>query len=342
MSLPDAVIQANKEADEAAAAFDAEMKDTEETSTLEEAAGEDSDQTGQETETQDDANGAEDTIDGEEDNDEQAGEAAAGSDSGGWKQRYDTLLGKYNAEVPRLTRDLDYLRGQVEAMARNSAQRGAAIPEGSEGQSGKGKGFRRHLKKEELDEYDEDILDFQSRLARGEAESVISPVVQHLMQRIEYLEGRAQHDEQDSLWASIERQYPGAKSINDSDPLFAEFLNQTDPASGRTYKEIGEAAYASGDVGRVASLFKAYAGESGGATASPNSGKGKASPPVKPSRSGGGTIRTSPKDKPVLREREISEFFSDVAKGRYAGREDAMKKREAIIESAVLEGRVRP
>jgi len=348
MPLPEAVLEAERIADEAEAAWDAENKETEDvTSTLDELDDTtDGDQTEPESGTPE--------TDEVDDSSILEGDGVTGTEEPGtetpapgldWKQKYSTLLGKYNAEVPRLTRDLDYLRGQVEAMARTTAQRdnspagdvnsGAASPEG---------GFKRHLKKDELEEYDEDILNFQSRLARGEAEAVMSPVVTQLRQRIEQLEGRVVHDEQDSLWGAIEKEHPGAKAVNDNDPLFVDFLNQVDPASGRRYKEIGEAAYAAGDVGRVASLFTVYESSTGGggATSAPPNGNGKVLPPVKPSRSSGGAVRTTPKEKPMLRESEISTFFSDVARGKYVGRETVMKKREAIIESAVLEGRVRP
>lgn len=338
MPLPEAVLEAEREAEAAEAALDA-LEDTDATSTLDELDTDDDDQTGEDTETQD-----------ADDDDEQSEFGYGGEEQGtvdgarsiDWEQRYKSINGKYNAEVPRLTRDLDYLRGQVEAMARTTSQQGSRL-ERDAGAPDANAGFKRHLKKGELEEYDEEILDFQSRLARGEAETVMSPVVSRLLHRIEQLEGRAANDEQDSLWSAIERVHPGAKEINDSDPVFVDFLNLTDGDSGRTYKEIGEAAYASGDVGRVASLFAAYVSSTGGgATASPNGNKRKAAPPVKPSRSSGGTVRTSPIEKPTLRESEINAFFSDVTKGKYAGRDKAMKKREAIIESAVLEGRVRP
>ena len=46
-------------------------------------------------------------------------------------------------------------------------------------------------------------------------------------------------------------------------------------------------------------------------------------------------------EKPVISAADIDRFYSDVAHGRYTGREREKNAREAQIHAAVREGRVR-
>lgn len=189
MALPEAVRLAGEAADEAVEAFDkANAEDNEQGSSLDDVVGADD-------QTQGDGSG-DDGDEGESgDGDDGAGAGdgglGEGSDEGGaanaddakWEQKYRTLQGKYNAEIGRLTRDIDYLRGSVETMA--TARAAAAPAEGADGAAATAPGFKKYLKDDEVKEYDDDILDFQSRVARGEAEAVAEPMVAKLLARIE-------------------------------------------------------------------------------------------------------------------------------------------------------------
>jgi len=261
-----------------------------------------------------------------------------------FEQKYKTLEGKYNAEVPRMTRDLDFLRGRVEAMVQGSQAPAAEEP----GSGNAEPGFKRYLKKEELDEYDADILDFQSRVARGEAEAVNAELRKELQEIKALVTQSSQTSAVDSLWGKIEAHFPGAQQINKSDPLWGEFLNGVEPMSGKTFREIGAAAFSMGDVARMVDLFTSYAGEPGGGAteealpAEIGEGEDTGRPPVKPSRSKGGRSVRKSKAAPVIKQSDIPKFFTEVTQGKYRGREKEMKAREAAIERAVMENRVVP
>jgi len=348
MALPDAVKQAEKEAEEAAAAFDAavdaDAQDTEDISTLD---GSDEQETGDGVEGADD----QETDEGEDKGDAlpdppietERSDAQAGVD---WQQKYRTLEGKYNAEVPRMVRDLEFLRGQVEALSvRPSSEESSA--EGSVAVEAGG-GFKKYLTSDEIEEYDDDILGFQARLARGVAEELISKHLSGVIERVSAVEGQTEAQRGMSLWDAVERQYPGANEINETDPLWAEFLEQSDPLSGLTYLQIGEQAINSGNAGRIVDLLKLYQpleADDGDEDSLDDDDNGEerapaAGPPVKPSRSKGGTVVTKEKPKGNIRESDIQKFFTDVSTGKYAGKEDLRKKRETAIEEAVMEGRV--
>jgi len=341
MALPDAVRQAEKEADEAAAAYDQAIEeDTDRASALD-SIGVDTpaEQPEPPAETADETPEGTVTVDvgGKEARD-------GGKDAAYWEQKYRTLYGKYNAEVPRLTEDIGYLKGQVEALKAHRQQ-----PETSDHESvaTKAGGYRKYLKDSEISEYDESALDLQARLAQGVSEDTAVRIIAPLLARIEALEGSVTQERGQSFWDRVESRYPGANDINDNDPEWVEFLESVDELTGRTYQEIGEEAIAAGDVNRVVRLFNLYAPLD--AASSPQAAQAASEvvdeaqvpgPPVKPSKSRGGTVPTKPAEKPLFRESEVAQFYSDVAMGKYKGNQKLREVREAAIEEAAAEGRI--
>lgn len=326
MSVPESVKQAELEADEAVAAFEKELEEeTSQSEALDQVPADEDDQTPEGEEQPQDPPHEEEPP-------------APKGDEEVWKQRYQTLLGKYNAEVPRMARDLDYLRGQVATLSQSREQE-AEEPEKKKADQG----YKKYLKEKELEEYDADILDFQSRIARGEAEAAVSPMLTRLMQRIQTLEGQLQERKGSSFWDTVEKHFPGARQLNDSDPLWADYLEKVDPFSGRRLREVGEKAVAAGDVGRIVQLMRDYTGK---AAPEPVEDTGeeapRVTPPVKPSRAKGEPSRSAVKEKPVFRSSDIDKFFADVSRGHYASREKDRAARERAIEQAVMEGRVVP
>lgn len=355
MALPEAVVQAQREAEEAEQQYEAalareaaEQHEFEDASfQTPDAADEPEEETPEETEEPqsdgDDADAAEADV----------GESPDKGQASVWEQRYKTLLGKYNAEVPRLTRDITTLQGfvtELQAAVRGRGEVGEGGENPQDGSSGTrvrpAEGYKKYLKADEVDQYEESVLEFQSRLARGEAENLVTPYVKSLQDRLEALESSTKSRTENQFWSAVEEQVPGAKQINETDPLWVEFLETVDPFSGVKYRDIGERALGSGDVNRTVALFQQYTGDAGEeaeADESDDGGDDEDRPPVKPSQSRGGTRSTKPSaNQTYIKSTDIEGFYSDVARGKYVGREEAMHKREAIIEQAVLEGRVIP
>lgn len=253
-----------------------------------------------------------------------------------FEQRYRTLEGKYRAEVPRLHQTISELKGQIQAL-QGVVSQGPMSRSADATEEPKLPAHLRHLKKEEADEYGEDILELQSRMARGVAEDVAEQKVDALTKRITQLEAQIARTSGQSLWDRVESKVPNARDINDTDPLWAEFLRGRDPLSGRTFREIGEEAILADDAERLVSLFGVYATISKSA----GNGNGGGKPSAKPRR-GSSTVSTKVKPKTNIRESDIKSFYNDVARGRYRGREDLRKRREAEIDAAMQEGRIRP
>jgi len=253
-------------------------------------------------------------------------------------QKYRTIQGKYNAEVPRLQAQVYELRQTIDELGRRRPQVSEKPPEPVV------EGKKRYLKKEEVDEYGDSLLDLQSRMARGVAEEVADSKVAELRKEVSRLQSVLSRTSGESFWDKVERQVPDARAINESDVNWHEFLGTSDPVTGRRYRDLGLEAIQSGDSSRLVAIFNIYAATTGpveGVT--PVEEPPRATPPVKPN--GVRTVSQAPKPvsaKGTIRDSEVTKFYNDVTRGGYKGREKEQAERELEIETAANEGRIVP
>lgn len=275
-----------------------------------------------------------------------------------WMNRYKTLSGKYNAEVPRLHAELRSLREKLETLMvhRPGEDRLPALRQAEEKAEGpKRPGHLRHLKDEEVKEYDSSLLDLQSRMAKGIAEEVVEDYnkeITSLKQQIQELSGQLQQTQGESFWDRVESQIPGAKEMNASDPLWHSFLTEKDPITGLSYREIGMKAIRDGAASRLVNLFgvfqRSYAGTAENPDADTTTKTGKEetetspAPAVKPGVSRGVSRAPASRGPQVVRESEIAKFYADLNRGVYKGREKESAALEEKYDRAASEGRVVP
>jgi hypothetical protein len=326
MVVPRAVQNADKDADEAMDAFEAAVKETEGSpSALDAIDGEEAAVDAVETPDVDEQDPSAEEISVKQP-DEVSGEEET------YKQKYATLQGKYNAEVPRLQSQLNELSARLTDML---TKRPEVIERAQQAeQDKKGPAHSRYLKDNEREDYGDEVLDMQGRMAKGVAESVTEAMTRPLLNRIEYLESLVMDTSSQNFWSRVESQIPDAQSTNDSDPLWAEFLGGTEPNSGLTYREIGERAYAANDVSRMVNLFKAFGSPAKAQTTVKNK------PPVKPGKVASNVVSAGNTDKPRIKESDVQKFYAEVARGMYKGRPDALKAKEKAIDEAFSEGRI--
>jgi hypothetical protein len=161
-----------------------------------------------------------------------------------WKDRYNTLKGKYDHEVPRLHAELRLMREQVQAMNQQlqSKQQEKETPEQSD------------LNPDAFDEYGEEF----SQLARAyQAQKAEIARLKEAMGDV--VQGQNQ-TKQESFWSKLEQKIPDWKDQN-ADPSFLEWLGEVDPVSGWLRQSILESAQNALDVERVASIFEAWPGK---------------------------------------------------------------------------------
>lgn len=263
-----------------------------------------------------------------------------------WEQRFNTLQGKYDKEVPTLQARLRAAEAQVSQLHNTVAHlnmaRAAEPPPAPAG------GQNTAVSAEDVESYGQEFIDKVRAWSGASANNEIAS----LKHEVERLRGQTQSATARMTAAQVETaldgQVPGWRETND-DPLFLDWLNNADPFSGQIRLAMLNEAYTKGDVSRTANFFLAFKREQ---TATSSAGSQQAHTPSQgagtvpladlaaPGRGRPVSAGASP-EKRIWTHAQIAAFYRDAAAGRYAANEDLRKKLENDIFAAGSEGRIR-
>lgn len=265
-----------------------------------------------------------------------------------WKQKYATLQGKYDAEIPRFQNDLESAKQQIQELKEQLQTKPAPEVEAP----------RTTFTPEEIADYGEDLLDIIGRKAREIVETEYKPMVGQLTGQISELKQRlgetrqsVQKVETNEVFAFLDREVADWRKVN-VDPAFHEWLDNVDPYSGKTRKSLMIEAFDRKNAHQVKAFFEGFNKENAaiatGATGSTPSGQGGTESEstlnlnnyVAPGAGRSGGAADAPRNKRIWRSAEISSFYSDVQKGKYRNRPEDKARVEADIIAATREGRV--
>jgi len=170
-------------------------------------------------------------------------------------------------------------------------------------------------------------------VATKAAEKAAAKVRDELATRMAPMEQRMEAQSVGVLWDKVDKLVPGAKQLNErADGAWVDFLEGQDPFSGRPRRDLGTAAIEAGDVRRLADICREFTDQSG-------SRKGKATARPK-GISAQPEVGSADNGKSVVHGSDITEFYTRLNKGFYDKDPKKAEKIEALIESAVAEGRV--
>lgn len=265
------------------------------------------------------------------------------ADEPNWQQRYLSLQGIFNAEMPKLQNRVKELEAQIAAASAKPVE----PPKPPEA-------LPRLVTDKDVETFGGELID----LIRRQAQEVSKTERAALEQEINKL--RAENTElKQNVGSVAERQTKSSLSVYETDLTkavpdwaainvnteFHQWLMQPDPLSGIQRQALLQNAYNTFDVARTTALFNAFKTEKKiplpNVQATPPAPSPELARQVAP-----GTSRSAPATPPAAPERiwsqdEIGRFYTDVAKGVYAGKADEAAKIEAQIDAAVAAGRVR-
>ncbi len=185
------------------------------------------------------------------------------ADDAKFEQRYKILQGKYNAEIPVLNariKDLEgklaqtspdspvvlHLQNQVaQLQAQLNAAQAAAPP--TSNPTSNGNATLDKLR----DDYGNDLIDGIMTMVRGEVGQVVKP----LQTQVENVSSMSK---QDQLAKELQPHGLDFNQLN-NDPLFIDWLQEIDYASGVNRSQLMNEAYRKGDLKRAAWFFTEYA-----------------------------------------------------------------------------------
>lgn len=249
-----------------------------------------------------------------------------------WEQKYKTLKGMYDAEVPRLHADLRDLKAQVDSL-RKAAETKPVEP-------AKPAIAEKLVTDADVEAFGSDLIEVQRKVARevaaefrGELEAMR---VENEKLR-EQLTTTGTQVSEASFEQRLYRLVPDFETVN-ADPKWIAWLNEVDPLIRAPRSSVAQQAFNRGDAEGVAhyvSLFKQN-------TAPVEPAADKATElelQIQPNRGATSAPTASPKGK-VYTNSDIEKMFRKAADLGTKGQSDAAKKLEAEIDAAFMEGRV--
>jgi hypothetical protein len=199
--------------------------------------------------------------------------------------------------------------------------------------------------------YGRDLIDFAKRAA----EEAVGPKLSALEQENGRLRQAVAEQSRGSMTAALDAAVPTWRQVF-ANPRFTQWLNLPDVYSDRLRSQLLTEAANAGNSARVVKFYQGFLADEA-ATGQIDSGT-PPSPRPAPARKAalsletiatpgrghpaGGTPSRAGNEKPILTRAQIAEFYSDVRKNKYAGREQQKMAEEAVIGAAVRDGRVIP
>jgi hypothetical protein len=249
-----------------------------------------------------------------------------------WQQKYKTLKGMYDAEVPRLHADLRELKGQVDSLRKASETKPV--------EPAKPKAAEKLVTDADVEAFGQDLIEVQRKVAREVASEFRGELdamrVENEKLR-EQLTSTGTQVSEASFEQRLYRMVPDFEAVN-ANPKWIAWLNEVDPLLRAPRSSVAQQAFNRGDAEGVAhyvAMFKQ--------TVAPAEQKADKTDELErqlqPNRGATSAPPTSQKGK-VYTNADIEKMFRKAADLGTKGQLDAAKKLEAEIDAAFMEGRV--
>jgi hypothetical protein len=266
-------------------------------------------------------------------------------------QKYKTLQGMYNAEVPRLHQQNREMSQRVQQMEQLLAslsaqqQQAATTPQSHAAE--------KLVTEKDVEEYGES-LDVMRKVSREELipvaqrlaqiEAMLSQMQTHVVPQVQNLAQRQQMSAEQQFWADLAAAVPNFRDINGNE-AFQSWLLEADPLTGITRQTYLDDAQRNLDARRVVNFFRTWLEITGQAAVAQSTGNATAAASelekqVVPGRSRGAGAPANTNKAKVYAPADITKFFNDVRSGKYKGREQERDRIERDIFAAQRENRI--
>jgi hypothetical protein len=249
-----------------------------------------------------------------------------------WEQKYKTLKGMYDAEVPRLHADLRDLKAQVDSLRKASETKPA--------EPAKPAAPTKLVTDADVEAFGSDLIEVQRKVARevaAEFRGELDAMRAENEKLREQLTSTGTQVSEASFEQRLYRMVPDFEAVN-ADPKWIAWLNEVDPLLRAPRSSVAQQAFNRGDAEGVAhyvSMFKQ--------TIAPVEQKADKTEELErqlqPNRGATSAPPTSQKGK-VYTNADIEKMFRKATELGTKGQIDAAKKLEAEIDAAFMEGRV--
>lgn len=238
-----------------------------------------------------------------------------------YREKFFTLQGKYDAEVPRLYQEIQALREQMSSIR--------SAPERLDDEDDDAVDPRERL----AEDYGESFVDDLRSLFRAEINDSMAPVTQ----RLQATETVAIKSGQDRYLVRLTEIVPDWRTVV-NDQRFHQFARETDEFSGIPRYTLMQNAESNMDAERMSRFYKEFKRRIG---EKPTAGNGaKKAAALTPGQTSTKSNTGKPSEPEYVSAQEIEKFATDVALRKYLGREEEQKKMEEKINKAIVARRV--
>ena len=254
-----------------------------------------------------------------------------------FKQKYSTLKGKYDAEVPRLHQQVRELTEQMDAI-RKDAETAKKV------EAEKPKERVSYVTDADREEYGDDLIDFQRRVAKEvsqESEERFEQQARVIEELREQVSNTGSQVGEVGFAQKLNNLVPGFDQL-DSDERWVAWLNEIDPMTRGPRRDQAQAAFNSGDAEAVAHYVSLFRGSVEPIANGKSDRETELEKQVAPNRSASSTAtRSAGKDAKIYSEKEINKSWDKIRTLSSKGKYDDAAKLEAELTVAYMEGRVK-
>ena len=254
-----------------------------------------------------------------------------------FKQKYATLRGKYDAEVPRLHQQVKELTDQMNAIREEAQATKKAEAE-------KPKEKVSYVTDADREEYGDDLIDFQRRVAKEVSQDYEerfeqqSRVIQDLQSKISNTDNQVGEV---GFTQKLNALVPGFDQL-DNDERWVAWLNEIDPMTRGPRRDQAQAAFNSGDAEAVAHYVSLFRGSVEPVANGKSDRQTELEKQVTPSRSASTVAsKSSNNSSKVYSEKELDRGWTKIRDLNSQGKYDDAEKLEAELTVAYMEGRVK-
>ena len=248
-----------------------------------------------------------------------------------WQQKYKTLKGMYDAEVPRLHSDIRELKSQMDKL-----QRAAEAP----------KPEVKPVKAEKLvtdadvEAFGSDLIEVQRKVAREvamEFRGELDAMKAENDKLREQLNMTGNQVSEASFDQRLHRMVPDFQDVN-TDPKWIAWLNEVDPLLRAPRLTLAQEAFNRGDAEGIAHYVGMFKQTIAPVEPAPSKAE-EIARQVQPNRSASSAPPASQKGK-MYTDRDIQNMFKKAVELGSRQQHDEARKLEAEIDAAYREGRV--
>lgn len=252
------------------------------------------------------------------------------------KAAHSTLLGKYNAEVPRQADTIRSLEAKVHALEAKLAvtpQPSTPAPKVDEDLTG--------VYSQMENDFGKDFAKNFQKAVQAEARKIAAETVQGVRGEVESMGKTMASSREERFLADLTRIQPNWRTTF-NDPRFVTMLSEVEPFTGKTLGALAQEANDAFDAARVGKVYEMF--DKRFATPEPKVDDKPQTPAPKEKPNKEALVTPAPGQKATVASDEkadyikaddIERFYVDQAIGKYADRPKEAKEMEARIARAI-------